>query len=118
MTTYGIIFPQTPPLKHSDIDTSLLWTVSNLLCRVEKLWMIVEKVDLFTSKWHGWMLVFLTKNCFNQGNHRQVKNDPFKYKFISETSRFLEKIRLRHIEDFFIDFESVKLYNSNNSINL
>ena len=31
-----------------------------------------------TSQWHGWMLLYLTKHCFNEGNRRQAKNDPFK----------------------------------------
>ena len=41
------------------LDTSNLWTLATLVCRIEALWKIICDTDLRTSEWNGWMLVYL-----------------------------------------------------------
>jgi len=94
-TNYGIIFPKTPNFHSNEVDTRYIWTLATMLIRVESLWQSVCKVPFFTSQWHGWMLVYLTKNCFNYASiHRQAKNDPFKLRYISSAEKIIDKISL------------------------
>ena len=65
MTTYGVIFPKVPNFCCNVVDTRNIWTLAALLCRIETLWKVTTEVSLYTKKWHGWMLVYLTKQCFN-----------------------------------------------------
>ena len=54
---------------------------------------MVCKGPFITSEWHGWMLVYLTNQCFNTASqYRQNRKDPFKYKYISSVERILEKV--------------------------
>jgi hypothetical protein len=62
------IFSKVPFMISNDTNTSLIWTIAELICRVKKLWKIVTQAELRTSKWHGWMLTYMTKHCFNEGN--------------------------------------------------
>ena len=70
MNGYGARFPPIPKFLTrrccgvSDDDTMVGWTVAELLTRLELLWNITTSCNLVTSKWHGWMLVKLTKECF------------------------------------------------------
>ena len=45
-------------------------------------WLIVED-NICISKCHCWMLVYMTKNIFNPGNHPWSKKDTFKYQYVS-----------------------------------
>ena len=90
MNSHGVIFSKVPSFKSKDTDTRVVWTVAVLMCRVETLWQIISRVELHTSRWHGWMLVYLTKQCFNNVSKRQKKNDPYKYQYISTVTRLLE----------------------------
>ena len=74
MTLYGIILLKLTYLKPSNSDTSTIWTLTALICRADVLWKLVYKANPFTSKWYGWMLVYLTNNFFNLENHCQSKN--------------------------------------------
>jgi hypothetical protein len=107
MTSHGVVFPKVPMLTSNDIDTSLIWTVAALLCRVEPLWKIVCQVELRTSNWHGWMLVYLTKHCFNQGSRKQSRNDPFKMKFMNTIIRFRDKVQHAELNDYFRNLNKV-----------
>ena len=80
MTYYGDMVPKVLTFNstgQNTIDTRLVWMVDSLLSRMESLWQLVEKVEMRTSRWDVWMLNFLTKQCFDQGNRRQDKNDVF-----------------------------------------
>ena len=46
-----------------------------------KFWQSVMSLDqLRQYKWHGWLLTYLSKQCFNHiSNRRNEKKDPFKY---------------------------------------
>ena len=71
----------------------MLWTVAALLSRVEILWRLISnKVTLRTSNWHGWLLVYLYKHCFNESSRRQAKSDPFKMKYMRSIESLLVKV--------------------------
>lgn len=107
MTLHGVIFPKLPKFANNNIDTRLIWTVATLLSRVEALWQIVTKVDMKTSQWHGWMLVYLTKHCFNEGGRRQSRVDPFKLSFINTIVRLHEKTQQADLRSYFHDLNGV-----------
>ena len=80
MTYYGDMVPKVLTFNstgHNKNDTRLVWMVDSLLSRIESLWQLVEKVEMRTSRWNGWMLNFLTKQFFDQGNRCQDKSDVF-----------------------------------------
>ena len=92
MTCHGVIMAQIPPLNSTAVYTGLNWIVSVLMTRVETLWHeIATNIELHTSQWHGWMLVYLTSNLFNEGNRRQGQNDPFKQCHMSNIEQFVNK---------------------------
>eukprot|EP00957_Ditylum_brightwellii_P093204 7096894-Ditylum_brightwellii.AAC.1 len=68
MTSHGAYFEAVPPVKSSGSKSAksiLIWSLFCMLTRVEKVWQLLEKVDMRTSDWHGWVLVYLAKNYFN-----------------------------------------------------
>ena len=107
MTSHGVTFPKLPKFVNYSIDTRLIWTVAALLSRVEALWQVITKVEMKTSQWHGWMLVYLTKHCFNEGMRRQCRADPFKLKFIDTIDRLYEKIRQVDLRSYFDDLDDI-----------
>ena len=88
---YGMYFPTLPQFQSKSEDTSTLWIISALLTRIEPLWQRVSKFELRQSNWKGWMLMWLSKKCFNS-TRRSEKTDPFQMKFVSTITRLLEKI--------------------------
>ena len=61
MSKHGVIFPKVPTFHSIKYPTTVMWVISVLLTRVEKLWKAVCGIHLHTSKCHGWMLVYLHK---------------------------------------------------------
>jgi hypothetical protein len=93
MSDYGVRFAKVPILQNRNISTKLTWTVAALLSRVEILWRLISnKIELRTSNWHGWLLVYLFKHCFNESSRRQAKGDPFKIGYIRSIDSFLDKV--------------------------
>ena len=113
MTKFGVIFPKIPTLNSSEYNTINIWTVAAIMCRVEVIWRSVCAVELYTSKWHGWLLVFLTKKCFNEGSLRQTKNDPFQYTFISDIQRLYNKVHKDNLCDYFNDLDDIFIFETN-----
>ena len=93
MTEYGVRFAKLPVLTNRNHDTRLIWIVAALLSRIEILWRLISnKVVLRTSNWHGWLLVYLYKHCFNESSRRQAKSDPFKIGYIRSIDSLLIKV--------------------------
>jgi hypothetical protein len=93
--SYGAYIPCVPYCKSNDKSTSMLWVVGTLLTRVEILWQAIIDMNggLHQSKWHGWMLTWLTKQCFmNHSNRMTAKNDPFKYSCIKTYQDMAKKV--------------------------
>ena len=64
MTSFGVVFSKCSRFNSRYKEKRLLWCISAMLTRVEILWKLVTKVNFRTSKWHGWLLVYLTKKFF------------------------------------------------------
>ena len=99
---YGAYFPalfhcKTRPAS----NTSMLWIVSALLTRTESLWQAIVKIKgLRQSRWHGWMLTWLTKKNFkNLATRNAMKNDPFKFSFIKSNKKMFDMVK----HDLFAD---------------
>ena len=99
-TLHGVIFSKVPNFQSTKSDTKMVWTFTALLCRVEVIWRLTCETSLYTSRWQGWMLVNLTKYCFNlEKQRRQASIDPFKSQYISAVDRLLEKIGIENYPD-------------------
>lgn len=107
MTLYGVHFPKCPRYSSSKEDTSLLWMISAALTRVETLWRFVASSNLKVSGWHGWLLIYLTKNCFDFANRRQNRRDPYKYKYVSIIQTIREKLGVSNICEAFSNIHGV-----------
>lgn len=107
MTSHGIAFPTIPKLQSSSVKTKNVWILGSLLSRVERLWKCTEKCPLDTSKWHGWMLSYLTEHCFNQAYRKRQNNDPFKGREIETVAKFIEKIGVRDLNQYIHEIPKV-----------
>ena len=61
---YGARFPDIPPLSCKNTDTRVLWLLSGMLVCVKELLIITERCEIHDSRWHGWLLTYLTRKCF------------------------------------------------------
>ena len=66
--------------QRKDPNTQLIWTVSALLTRIKKLWLLTAQCPLKKTQWQGWMLTFLGAKCFSNIACRVEKENPFKNK--------------------------------------
>ena len=67
-----------PLLKEDYVNTFIVWTLIALLKCVEDIWKVVTKVRFRQSKWHRWVLTYITKHFFTHFNNCAAKNLPFK----------------------------------------
>ena len=74
--TYGSDFVSIPVLRNATEDTSLLWIIVSLMTRIETIWQMIGKCELRQSKWHGWLLMWVTNKCFPNVSRRSEKNRP------------------------------------------
>lgn len=114
MTKEGTMFPTIPQLRSQRTNTKTIWTLATVISRVEALWRNIEKVPLITSRWHGWMLSYLTAKCFNQGGRKQAHTDPFKINKI-KVDKLVEKIGEWELYDYFTDTPHVKYHDISES---
>ena len=52
------------------VDTKMIWKIPALLISVETLWKLTEEVELRTSNWYGWLLVYLWNIYFPSLSNR------------------------------------------------
>ena len=112
LNDYGARFPSIPAFNSNVHHTELLWTLSALLTRSETLWQLTVHLELRTSRWHGWLLIYLTKQCFPNIARRQDTKDPFKSNQVRTIPRIMEKIHNGLQEDgnfgdLFLDYAKV-----------
>ena len=89
---------------------------------VKELWFLTDKVDMHFSKWHVWLLSYLTKVCFPEIQFRIDSSNPIRKDYVRSVGRLLEKMGIeegtimfdyRQLGDMFDDHEHVcVLYNS------
>ena len=73
----------------SIIKLELGWIISALLLSSQVLWTLVEETPLFQSKWHGWFLVYLSRQCLNQSRNYNSKGEVFKMCQMNSVERLL-----------------------------
>jgi hypothetical protein len=49
----------------SSLDTRLIFCMCAIVSRVRPIWYMTTKIPMRTSKWHGWLLTYLSMNCFS-----------------------------------------------------
>ena len=89
---YGAIPILTPTFVHKEKDTSIIWSLVNILTLVEDLWFIIKKIQLRASCWHGWILTYIAKKCLTHHKCRASKRDPFIFQKLNDLDFILEKI--------------------------
>ena len=92
---YGAWFPSTPSYKCNDRDSRMVWLLSGMTLCVKELWCLTDKVDMYCSKWHGWLLTYLTKNCFPEIIFRGDASNPIRRDNVRTVGRLLGKWVLR-----------------------
>ena len=90
----------------------LAWTLSALLLSSQTFWTAIGSTPLFMWKWHGWMLVYLTKRCIYRVSTKQSKVDVFKSVQMNTISRFLnEKLTVNSLSEALEDSPTITYVN-------
>ena len=92
---YGAWFPAIPSYQCNDRDSRVVWILSGMIVCVKELWFLTNQVDIHVSKWHGWLLAYLTKVCFPEVIFRNDQSNPIKKKHVSTIPKLLEKWLLK-----------------------
>lgn len=76
------------------IKTSCMWSVMSLILSVQELWSLIGKkgVDLRTSDWYGWYLLYCTRQCLSSGKTQYPRNDFFTANSVRSVRRFYDKV--------------------------
>ena len=80
-----------------------------MLLRVKEIWYNVTKTPLYTSKWHGWLLSFLSRKCLYNYNFRGTNGNPFSSKYVTSVPKLIEKLNMA--ESFSIKDHVYSFYN-------
>jgi hypothetical protein len=72
MNDYGAMPPYLPYCGKIIYSTScgdtdaMLWSLLSLCTQVQEIWQILAQNNEYrTSMWHGWLVMYITKHCFN-----------------------------------------------------
>ena len=101
-TCHGNYVSTIPTLQCRDreVDLKVTWIVLALVTRIKELWFLTEACPLHESRWHGWILAYAGKHCFN---HRSGfdKRNPFKVSQVSNAKHLYERVGIkdRRLED-------------------
>ena len=68
---------------------------------VKELWFLTNQVDIHVSKWHGWLLAYLTKVCFPEVIFRNDQSNPINKKYVSTIPKLLAKMGIEEGTGFF-----------------
>ena len=92
---------------------NVVWTVAAILLSSQPFWTAVTNTQLFKSKWHGWLLVFLTRRCgLDRGTRRAGKFTVFKYVEVNSIDRLLDdKFHPTTMAEALEDLSTVALVN-------
>lgn len=70
-----------------------------LVC-VKELWRDTDNCEIFVSKWHGWLLTYLTKQCFPSVVVKTDNFNPIKSKFVSTIKKMIDKMGIEERINF------------------
>ena len=89
---YGAQFPTLLPLISNTHKTQFLWILCRMLISVKELWDIIEEVPKKTLLWHGWILTYISKQCFNENRIQGISTCPFKTVYINSIDKVFTKM--------------------------
>ena len=100
------------------MQSFLPWKLSAILSSTEEVWKLITETQLFKSKWHGWFLSYLSKQCFANISCRQDSRDPFKYNQVSTTIKITNKLnREENFQGIFSDINEILCVDTPNEDN-
>ena len=103
---YGAVMTVIPAYRSKGLDTRLLWIISAVLTQLKELWEETCAIPMCTSKWHGWLLTYLTKHCFDSIALPRTRSTPYKSKFISTIPKIAEKLGITR--DYIYDSNDIR----------
>ena len=91
-----------------------IWKIITLLSSIQDLWDVVNTVEFRRSKWHGWLLTYISNTCFPSIHRRSSRKNPYSFQQISSIEKIVNKTGFTNISltDIFIDFDNVIIANS------
>ena len=92
LSSHGARFARVPLFGSSNVSIIKLelgWIISALLLSSQVLWTLVEETPLFQSKWHGWFLVYLSRQSLNRSSNYNSKGEVFKMCQMNSVERLL-----------------------------
>ena len=100
---YGTDFaPLIPMNRAGSIDTRLVFCLCSIVSRIKVVWSLTTKIPMRTSKWHGWLLTYLSPICFPEYRIQGYgRNNPYSKSHINNIPNLCKKIH--YDEDHFID---------------
>ena len=66
--------------------------MSGMIICIKQLWMQTDKCQIKDTTWNGWLLAYLTRNCFPGCSIRDTSSNPIKAKYISTVDKLIEKL--------------------------
>ena len=117
---FGAPFPEVPDISSSNYNISMLWAVTALMSRLESLWFTIMNIEEFyQSEWYGWVLTYVSKNCFPQFNRRHEPKDPFKVtkKIDSLYEKIKEEFENQNFLEVFQEFSNIRVIDCISEIN-
>ena len=78
---HGAIPYMIPLFSSSNKNTFMLWMLCGMLTRIEEIWKLTSNTKLYQSKWHGWVLTYLSSKCFTHINTQVKKRNRFQLGF-------------------------------------
>ena len=91
MTKWGAYIPVCPTVRSRTRDSRHVWIVMHVILGIEDVYMNIRKGELRKSDWKGWLLVYLTKNCYTNNMKRQGRGDVFKWRYINTVDDIISK---------------------------
>ena len=91
---YGARFSDIPQFSYPSTDTRVLWILSGMLVCVKELWISTDKCEIHVSKWHGWLMTYLTRKCFPSVKIVPERFTPIKNKFVTTVDKLIEKTNI------------------------
>ena len=103
-----------PPFAVLSCDTRFVWLLSTMICKISRLWSLVDQKVTSLMGWEGWMLSFLTQRAFPYKARKASKNNPFKRgKSMKDLLRMFEQYQSVDIgeafEDLFRGYDDVRV---------
>ena len=89
---FGAQFPLMSSFVSHTFDFRYLWILCRSMISIKKLWEVIEREKKSIYCWSGWILTYLSKECFKEVNIRTSILCPFKSSHVSTHEKLLDKL--------------------------